>query len=421
MSRSIEPYRDPRLPERFIRWIEVLRMRLATIPCFTQTSGSPEGVINGQKGDRYYDTAADLIYDKTTDTGNTGWVARGAGAAGGAPSRRNMIVEHHLYSDGADTAINFTDCHYDPDNLRVLISGNNSFAGTMSDVKHGKAAEFATLPSSVIANGQIDDIREDNTVSPSGVLARIGVNHAKAPMAGTPWTVVTPPFSIGYNGFESWKGTQLVAFHTRQGGPNRDYTVSTDGGVTWPSQFYTGINAADTGRTLAHKSTNDGIIGIGASGPSFAWSASTDLTAAVWNAFDFGALLGATTGNVNDFAWSSDDNEVVVVTGSGDVITSSDGGLNWLLFDRDLNPFRNGVSSFFGIEICVYVADLAGFVITDGSRGMFIPDSDLTSHSIMPLANQANVATVAGCRATDGVDWLAPLSANNSLRSMPKA
>ncbi|MGI9251124.1 MAG: hypothetical protein ACR2PR_08000, partial [Pseudohongiellaceae bacterium] len=86
MARSLSPYRnpplgprertdgrEPRLPERFLRWTENLRTRVGTLPQFTYTTGSPEGVINGQKGDLYFDTTANVYYTKTTDTGNTGW------------------------------------------------------------------------------------------------------------------------------------------------------------------------------------------------------------------------------------------------------------------------------------------------------------------------------------------------------------
>ncbi len=73
-QRTIEPYRDQTLPERFLRWIETIRIRFKTIPNYTESDGSPEGVIFGQKADRYYDLTADEVYIKTTQGGNTGWV-----------------------------------------------------------------------------------------------------------------------------------------------------------------------------------------------------------------------------------------------------------------------------------------------------------------------------------------------------------
>ena len=73
-QRTIEPYRDETLPERFLRWIETIRARFKTIPNYTEFNGSPEGVIFGQKADRYYDLTADEVYVKTTQGTNTGWV-----------------------------------------------------------------------------------------------------------------------------------------------------------------------------------------------------------------------------------------------------------------------------------------------------------------------------------------------------------
>jgi hypothetical protein len=73
-QRTIEPYRDEKLPERFLRWIETIRARFKTIPNYTESTGSPEGVIFGAKADRYYDLTADEVYIKTTQGGNTGWV-----------------------------------------------------------------------------------------------------------------------------------------------------------------------------------------------------------------------------------------------------------------------------------------------------------------------------------------------------------
>jgi hypothetical protein len=65
-----------------LNWLEELRAFLRPIPHYTKTAGSPEGVIDGVKGDRYYDTTDNLIYYKTTDTGNTGWVALSQPIAG---------------------------------------------------------------------------------------------------------------------------------------------------------------------------------------------------------------------------------------------------------------------------------------------------------------------------------------------------
>ena len=83
-QRTIEPYRDETLPERFLRWIETIRQRFKTIPNFTEFTGSPEGVIFGQKADSYYDLTNDIQYVKTTATGNTGWIQCWPGLSSGA-------------------------------------------------------------------------------------------------------------------------------------------------------------------------------------------------------------------------------------------------------------------------------------------------------------------------------------------------
>lgn len=75
---KIEPYRDEKLPERFMRWIERLRGALRPVPDFSFGDGTPEGAVMGVVGDRYYNRtggAGTRLYVKTTNTGNTGWVA----------------------------------------------------------------------------------------------------------------------------------------------------------------------------------------------------------------------------------------------------------------------------------------------------------------------------------------------------------
>ena len=75
---GIPPYSDDKLPERFFRWLEELRNILKPIPIFIEGPGTPEGAIAAKKGARYYRTdgsAGTFLYVKTTDSGNTGWIA----------------------------------------------------------------------------------------------------------------------------------------------------------------------------------------------------------------------------------------------------------------------------------------------------------------------------------------------------------
>lgn len=77
---SIEDYKDAdhKLPDRFIRWLEQLRNVIRPIPNFYEGAGSPEGVVTARRGSHYFNTsggAGTWSYIKTTNTGNTGWVA----------------------------------------------------------------------------------------------------------------------------------------------------------------------------------------------------------------------------------------------------------------------------------------------------------------------------------------------------------
>ena len=101
---DLEPYRDapePELPDRLMRWIEVLRQTLKPVPDFFIGDGSPEGVVTAPLAARYFDRATvgnstwgvswgsswgaswgasptgDRLYFKTTAGGNTGWIAYG--------------------------------------------------------------------------------------------------------------------------------------------------------------------------------------------------------------------------------------------------------------------------------------------------------------------------------------------------------
>lgn len=112
MARTIEPYKGTRLPDRFLRWLEVLRERLRRIPCFTDGDGSPEGVVIGQRGDLYFDNVGLVYYTKTTDVGNTGWVILGGSGivlAPGAVDADFASVELLVPFDGDSGATAETD------------------------------------------------------------------------------------------------------------------------------------------------------------------------------------------------------------------------------------------------------------------------------------------------------------------------
>ena len=79
--RTVPPYRDEELPNRFQAWLEELREILRPTPNFMEGTGSPEGVHTAERGTRFFRTdgaAGTFLYVKTTQTKDaTGWVAYG--------------------------------------------------------------------------------------------------------------------------------------------------------------------------------------------------------------------------------------------------------------------------------------------------------------------------------------------------------
>lgn len=78
---KLEPYRDRELPERFLRWLDLLRVKLRPVPDFVEGSGSPEGAVKAGEKTRYYNRTGGpgtYLYIKTTGADlDTGWVAYG--------------------------------------------------------------------------------------------------------------------------------------------------------------------------------------------------------------------------------------------------------------------------------------------------------------------------------------------------------
>ncbi len=74
----IPPFPRPELPDRFLRWLETVREIIRTTPEFRTGTGTPEAVESAPRGTFFIRTdggAGENLYFKTTDTGNTGWVA----------------------------------------------------------------------------------------------------------------------------------------------------------------------------------------------------------------------------------------------------------------------------------------------------------------------------------------------------------
>ena len=98
---SIEPYSDKDMPERFMRWLETLRATLRSIPGYIEDAGTPEAVVTAEKGTRYFDLAGPpFLYVKSTDGGDTGWIAYDVAGGGGGGSElvRKVSTGQELFS-----------------------------------------------------------------------------------------------------------------------------------------------------------------------------------------------------------------------------------------------------------------------------------------------------------------------------------
>lgn len=70
---------DRRTEQTMRAWIDSVTELLNFLD-FAEGNGSPEGVVTANKKKIYFNntgSAGTLVYIKTTDTGNTGWVAIG--------------------------------------------------------------------------------------------------------------------------------------------------------------------------------------------------------------------------------------------------------------------------------------------------------------------------------------------------------
>ncbi len=377
-----------------MRWIEVLRQRIKTIPCYFQGAGSPEGVISANTGDRYYDETADQLYIKSTDGGNTGWLVVGGGAAAGVSGRQFALTAK--YSDSLDSAIQFESASYDNTNNRILVGGNNSFVGLIADADiHAttKIQQAATLPSSVVANASISDIVENPN---GGIFARSGNDILRAPVSGTPWTDLTtgPLVALSKHSIIGWKANQLVVTHFKLSVPPRDYSVSIDNGANW-SQHSSGITT--TGGGQLRKSKDGSKLGTCANGAEFSWTTSADLTSASWNFVDLTAAISFPGQNITDCAFNTDGSVIVIVGANSDIAYSINGGSSYVLVPQADNPFRNAGVEVVGEVRPIHNSTLGGFVLIGRTQAVFYSDADFPNPTaIIPVTSHDGGSLAGG-------------------------
>lgn len=376
-QRSLEPYRDRILPERFHRWVEILRNRIKTIPCYFQGAGSPEGVIIANTGDRYYDETNDTLYIKSTDGLSTGWLAIGGAAPiGVATADRHVALRRR--TDSVDSSISFRSGSWDLVNDQALIGGDTGYVGFVSkaDAWAPKLTRFAALPTTVIASGNVDHICT-NDQGGGGIIARIGNNIARAPFAGTPWTDITNFAATTVHGVRAWKNT-IVVKHAKTAGPaHDDISFSTDNGASYTLES-TGMNGGTTGNGPRISPNGDYIYVWDIAGNmAFTNSASMPAT---WTPILMSSVSPGWGGTVANVYPNTDGSIVLVQSSNQDFAITRDFGVTWNTMTDAVNPFLTGGVSSGGSLYGGYSSGFGGWILFNHTTG------------VCPFWSEANLA-----------------------------
>lgn len=284
----------------------------------------------------------------------------------GGLDRGQFLVRRVVFSDGADSAINFQAAVYDPVNDQFLVGGNNSFVG-LTTPNQNKIAQFATLPSTVITNGNIEDIAFSGI--DNGVLVRIGNGFARSSDGGASWVAITPAAVVTYRGVITWKDTQIIC---GAAGGSEDYYISTDNGATYPNTR----NLFSASVQFFTKDPSDQLFMSGHTGADLALTSDDDIATATMNIVNLDAIATnpwTATENVDAGAISDNGQEVVVGSNNGRIAVSTDGGQTFVGYDPDTNFFRNATTGFQAIEFIEYVSALQGFFVGGTTQFGFIP------------------------------------------------
>jgi hypothetical protein len=326
--------------------------------------------------------------------------------SGGGLARNQFLFEQKLFSDGADTSINFKSCGFDYNNNVFLVGGNTSFCGKFSGGENGKVEQFVALPSTVIAGGDVARIRPSDV--DSGILVRIGNNMARSADGGATWVDITPAFAATYTDILSWQDDQLVAC---AGGGTEDLRISTDNGATYPVTK----DIFSAAVSVAERTEDNGIIVFGCDNDRVFLTEDKNLATATYLSFDLSVLIGL-IGNITTVGINPNGNEIILGTSQGDIAVSIDRGTSWSRFVRDENFFTNGAAAFDAIESCTYIDALDGFILQANLVCAFIPTGGALD-TMQPVFNIAN--TSAGgeqSNATDGNDLIIVAGTNDTLR-----
>ncbi len=326
----------------------------------------------------------------------------------GGISRYSFLISSSRFSDLLDISIAFRAVEYDPVNKYTLISGDNTFCGTLPSMQRGKISEFVSQPSSVIANGNVDRIHR-NGIS-GGIIVKVASNYALSNDGGVSWSQTIPGSGQTEVDLLSWRDSQLVNCHRLAG---TDLRISSDNGLTYPDSLNTGLGG--TNRQFCVTTQDDKVFMVLADSGSFAWTSDANMITALFNTFPIGTFAGF-NGNVTGFAANGDSSKGVMVDALGNVLVSIDGFSTWTVFDKDKNYFKNSAGNFNVINDVVYVADIKGFIIGGTDLAAYIPeDGALDSMTVVSILTGANIRSMT----SDGVDIVATSATNNLIIQMP--
>ena len=245
MGRQIEPFRgqpgrdypttpEARLPERFFRWLEVLRSRIAGIPIFTVRTSTPEGALNGVALDIAMDTSTNpaTVYVKTTASGNTGWSELGGSGSGSSGAWTRISIGQPA-GDSSDIDITWDESLYH--RVQLVLSGlrvSASPVGIRARLGHTNGTVFVSASTAYAGS----DAAGMNVFSAVGASNHIPLSNGIVVFAGSDIDAVIDEINgngTGANGGSTIAETAyVVSANSQQNYSSRMRTNgSTSGGV----------------------------------------------------------------------------------------------------------------------------------------------------------------------------------------------
>ncbi len=319
-------------------------------------------------------------------------------------------------SSGTDLGINFRSCFRDILNDRILIGGNSTFVGFKNKIADsGGITQSPVSPSTVITAGDIERIKPSSV--DNGVLVKSGINtseFARSPDSGATWFDIGAGLrALSYRDITSWKNGQLIA--AARSATNLD--ISQDNGATWPVIASSQAIGSNLSEFLFTNPDEDILISLTLTGLEFCTV--EDVTVpGNWNALDasvFGVGTGWHGGAVNDAGTKG-----CFISISGTIILTNDNFQTIFEFDRDLNPYVNGVGESGPPNWVTYWPAQDGFLMigqnSTPATVFFIPaDGGMTTGIVGYLFGSTGQPAFQGTNnqmCTDGLNCMLPNGSN---------